>query len=145
MNAPVRWQPNRTVSAAAQSSRPGWPLPALGKAVLRGAAARCPSCGQTRLFDGYLRVTPVCGVCGAPLGSARADDAPPYFTILIAGHLIVPLMLLFQNLADPSDMLTAGIFLPLTAALTIGLLRPVKGATVGLMMKLGLMKADAED
>ena len=36
------------------------------------------------------------------------------------------------------------IFLPGTLALVVILIRPVKGATVGLMMKLGMMKPHAE-
>ena len=39
--------------------------------------------------------------CGAPLGLARADDAPPYFTILITGHIVVPLMLLVDRMSEP--------------------------------------------
>ena len=31
-------------------------------------------------------MVPECQNCGAPLGLARADDAPPYFTILIVGQ-----------------------------------------------------------
>lgn len=144
MNAPIRWRPNR-VAPAPGSASAGWPMPGLATAVGRGLRARCPSCGKTHLFQGYLRVMPECSVCGAPLGLARADDAPPYFTIMIVGHILVPSMLLFQRFADPSDLLTAGIFLPLALVLTIGLLRPVKGGTVGLMMKMGLMKADADE
>ena len=31
--------------------------------------------------------------CGEALGHIRADDLPPYATILLVGHLIVPLVL----------------------------------------------------
>jgi uncharacterized protein (DUF983 family) len=134
----MSWRPDRRASA------PSWTLPPLGTALGRGLLNRCPSCGQTRLFDGYLRVTAVCSNCGAPLGLARADDAPPYFTILIVGHIVVPLMLWMQMATDPPDWLLAAIFLPLTAMLCLALLRPVKGATVGLMLKLGLLKSDTE-
>lgn len=143
MNAPVRWQANRTVPAPGSAAP--WPMPPLAKAVGRGLLCRCPSCGRTRLFAGYLRVTPECARCGAPLGLARADDAPPYFTILIVGHIVVPSMLLFQRMEDPSDLLMGAIFLPLALVLTLALLRPVKGGTVGLMMKMGLMKAEGDE
>jgi uncharacterized protein (DUF983 family) len=142
MNAPVRWQPDR---AAAASIAAKWPMPTMSTAIFRGLRAKCPSCGQARLFQGYLTVTPECPVCSAPLGLARADDAPPYFTILIVAHVLVPSMLLFQGAFDPSDLTMACVFLPAALALTLGLLRPVKGGTVGLMMKLGLMKSDADE
>lgn len=139
MNAPVRWQPDRSPRPVSTGT---FPMPALGTALGRGLAGRCPSCGRTRLFAGYLRVTAVCPVCDALLGAARADDAPPYFTILVVGHIVVPSMLLLQRMEDLSDLAMAAIFLPLTAALSLLLLRPIKGATVGLMLKLGLMKSE---
>ena len=138
MMAPIRWQPDRTVP------KPPWPVPSLGIALGRGLLGRCPVCGKGRVFDGFLRVVPQCEHCAAPLGLARADDAPPYFTILIVGHVVIPAMLIMQKLADPSNWLLAAIFLPLTVILAVGLIRPVKGATVGLMLSFNMLKSDAE-
>ena len=138
MMAPIRWQPDRTVP------KPPWPVPSLGIALGRGLLGRCPVCGKGRVFDGFLRVVPQCEHCAAPLGLARADDAPPYFTILIVGHIVIPAMLIVQKLADPSNWLLAAIFLPLTVILAVGLIRPIKGATVGLMLSFNMLKSDAE-
>ncbi|MCL2428000.1 MAG: DUF983 domain-containing protein [Alphaproteobacteria bacterium] len=132
--APIRWQPDRVTPVQDP------PLPPLLTAVGRGLLGRCPSCGQTHLFNGYLKVVSECRNCGAPLGSARADDAPPYFTILIVGHIIVPIMFLVDRHLEPPLWLMAAIFLPLTLALTLALLRPIKGGTVGLMLKLGMVR-----
>src|SRR6202044_1253592 len=71
---PVRWEPDRTPKL------PPWPLPTLGTAIGRGLLGRCPACGKSHLFNGFLRVVTECTNCHAPLGLARADDAPPYFT-----------------------------------------------------------------
>jgi uncharacterized protein (DUF983 family) len=92
------------------------------------------------VFQGFLRVTAVCPHCAAPLGQARADDAPPYFTIVIVGHLVVAAMVLVQRGWNPSTAMMTAIFVPLTMALALGLLRPIKGATVGVMLTMGLMK-----
>ena len=135
----TRWQPNRTAAAPSAS-----PLPPLPTAVGRGLVNRCPGCGKTSLFQGYLRVTPVCPNCGAPLGLARADDAPPYFTILIVGHIVLPLMFWYDHSRSPSVWTLAAIFLPMTLILSVALLRPIKGGTVGLMLKLGLLKPDSD-
>ena len=132
--APIRWQPDRV--RAPQDPA----LPPLLTAIGRGLLCRCPSCGQAHLFNGYLRVVSECRNCGAPLGRARADDAPPYFTILIVGHIVVPIMFLVDRRLEPPLWLMAAIFLPLTLALTLALLRPIKGGTVGLMLKLGLVR-----
>ena len=136
--APIRWQPDRTTPP------PPWPVPSLATAMGRGLMGRCPACGKGRLFDGFLRVVAQCTNCGAPLGLARADDAPPYFTILIVGHIVIPAMLIMQKMSDPPTWLLSVIFVPLTIMLALGLLRPVKGATVGLMLTFNMLKSDVE-
>ena len=136
--APIRWQPDRTVP------KPPWAVPHLGTAMGRGFHGRCPSCGRGRLFSGFLRVVPECEHCHAPLGLARADDAPPYFTILIVGHIVIPAMLIMQKMSDPPLWLLSVIFLPLTLALSLALLRPIKGAIVGLMLCFNMLKPDPE-
>ena len=136
--APIRWQPDRT------TPKPPWPVPSLATALGRGLLGRCPVCGKGRVFDGFLRVVPLCEHCAAPLGLARADDAPPYFTILIVGHIVIPAMLIMQIQADPPTWLLSAIFVPLTVILAIGLIRPIKGATVGLMLSFNMLKTDAE-
>ena len=95
---PTRWQPDR---AAAPNA---WPQPPLLTAIGRGLAGRCPACGKSRLFSGFLRVTDVCANCGAPLGLARADDAPPYFTIFITGHIVVPLLYTVDRMGEPPSV-----------------------------------------
>ena len=136
--APVRWQPDRTPEP------PPWPVPSLFTAMGRGLRGRCPACGKGRLFAGFLRVAPECGHCHAPLGLARADDGPPYFTILIVGHIVIPAMLIMQKTSDPPTWLLSTIFIPLTIVLALGLIRPVKGATVGLMLSFNMLKSDVE-
>src|SRR5262245_60164994 len=51
--------------------------------MLRGAALKCPACGQGAMFRRYLKVFDACPRCGEELHHHRADDAPPYFTIVI--------------------------------------------------------------
>ena len=132
--APTRWQPNR-----ASGPPPLWPVPPLATALGRGLLGRCPACGKTHLFNGFLRVVDVCAVCHAPLGSARADDAPPYFVILITAHVVVPLILVMQRMGDPSNLELTAIFVPLTLVLSLGLLRPVKGGVLAVMVTTGML------
>lgn len=133
-NAPTRWQPDRSPKL------PPWPMPPMLTAMTRGARGLCPACGQTRCFIGYLRVVPVCVVCSAPLGELRADDAPPYFTIFIVGHVVIGLMFAIDRAYAPAFWLQAVIWIPITIVMSMALLRPIKGATLGLMLKLGFMK-----
>jgi len=136
---PTRWQPDRSVATNA------WPHPPLATAIGRGLLCRCPGCGKTHLFNGFLKVAAACTNCGAPLGLARADDAPPYFTILITGHIIVPLMVLVDRASSPPIWVLSATFLPLTVIVALGLLRPIKGGTVGLMLNLNMLKSDVNE
>jgi uncharacterized protein (DUF983 family) len=106
----------------------------------RGACGKCPNCGGGRLFRGYLKVVESCRACEAKLGLLRADDAPPYFTILIVGHIVVPLMLMLERAYAPSLLLQTAIWVPVTLVLSLALLRPVKGATVGVMTACGMLQ-----
>jgi uncharacterized protein (DUF983 family) len=105
------------------------PRPLL-RSLVRGFRGACPHCGKGAIFRGYLKPALVCPACMEDLTHQRADDAPPYFTMVIVGHLLVPLMLAAQFATDFSAATYLAIWLPVTALLTLGLLRPVKGAII---------------
>jgi uncharacterized protein (DUF983 family) len=117
------------------------------RAMLRAAAGRCPSCGKGRLFTRYLKVADRCGSCNEALHHHRADDAPPYFTIFIAGPLLVPLVLAVEKAFVPPLWLHAALWGPATIVTCLALLPPVKGAVVGLQWALYMhgFDPDAED
>jgi uncharacterized protein (DUF983 family) len=99
----------------------------------RGAGGRCPNCGTGAVFDGYLKVRSSCAACGHALDTYRADDAPPYFTIFIVGHIIVGAMVMLDRFVLLPLWGQAALWLPLTLFLTLALLRPIKGAVLGVM------------
>jgi uncharacterized protein (DUF983 family) len=99
-------------------------------ALLRGFTGRCPNCGRGKLFRAYLKVVDRCAVCGEDFSHHRADDAPAYFVILIVGHLVVPWVLIVEEVFAPSYWVHAAIWLPLIIGLSLGLLQPVKGTIV---------------
>jgi len=115
------------------ASRPERPL---GDAILRGLSSRCPACGEGKLFDGYLAVQHACPSCGEELHHHRADDAPPYFTILIVGHLIVSLVLGVEVAFKPPLWIHFMLWIPLTIISALAVLRPIKGGVVGLQWAL---------
>jgi len=106
------------------------------RSMLRGARGVCPNCGEGRLFYRYLKVNEQCPNCAEALHHQRADDAPPYFTIFIAGHLLVPALLAFERALTPPLWLHAAIWLPVTVALCMAMLPLVKGAIVNLQWAL---------
>jgi uncharacterized protein (DUF983 family) len=104
----------------------------LGLAIRRGFIGRCPNCGQGKLFGAYLKVNPRCPFCGEDLSHQRADDAPPYLTMLIVGHVIVAGVLAAEDIFPQSPLwLDALIWLWLTLILSLALLPRIKGALVG--------------
>jgi uncharacterized protein (DUF983 family) len=134
----MRWEPDRAAPALPYAPPPFFT--ALG----RGAMNRCPVCGQGKVFRGFLKVVPECEACHAPLGRLRADDAPPYFTILLVGHILVPMVLWVEKAWQPPMWLHMALWLPLfTIACTLAL-RPVKGAVVGWMIRLGIGGAEGD-
>lgn len=104
----------------------------LGLAVRRGFIGRCPNCGRGKLFRSYLKVNSRCPVCNEDLSHQRADDAPPYLTMLIVGHVIVAGVLAAEDMFPQSPLwLDALIWLWLTVLLSLALLPRIKGALVG--------------
>jgi uncharacterized protein (DUF983 family) len=114
----------------------GKPKRSVFQAMFRGALGRCPACGEGRLFKRYLKVADHCPACNEALHHHRADDAPPYFAILIAGHLLVPLLIAFEVAFRPALWIHVAIWVPVTLAVCLALLPVVKGAIVGLQWAL---------
>ena len=106
------------------------------QAMRKGAALRCPSCGEKTMFDGYLKVADSCSSCGQELHHHRADDAPPYLTIFVVGHIIVPLMLLVEKLYHPEMWVHWAIWPVLSIVMAGAMLPVLKGAFVGLQWAL---------
>ena len=102
----------------------------------RGFSKRCPACGTGPLFTGYLGTKPRCTHCGEDLHHQRADDAPPYFTMMLVGHTVVPLLLLVEKFWRPDLRIHFAIWLPLTLIMTLWLLPRVKGAIIGMQWSL---------
>jgi uncharacterized protein (DUF983 family) len=98
----------------------------------RGLRLKCPSCGRGKLFAGYTRTRPCCENCGLDLTGHRADDAPPYITILIVGHLIIPLALAVKQVFDPPLGVQFAIWLPVVILSALWLLPVAKGGFIGL-------------
>jgi uncharacterized protein (DUF983 family) len=80
----------------------------LKTAIRRAVLGRCPACNVGRLFRGYLKQVENCEACGERFGHIRADDAAPWGTIILVGHVFLP----FAFMVDVD-------FMPLWAAMTM--------------------------
>ncbi|WP_350334622.1 DUF983 domain-containing protein [Coralliovum pocilloporae] len=102
----------------------------------RGMRFKCPKCGEGSAFKSFLKVADNCNHCNEDLSHHRADDAPPYFTVLILGHIIIFPVLWLEATYEPSLWVHTAIWGPLSVLLTLAFLRPIKGSIVGLQWAL---------
>ncbi len=121
-----------------QPTQPGLDPAFLFASMRRGFRRVCPKCGQGHLFVGYLTPRPVCESCGVDTGKIYTADIAPYFTILVVGHLIVPALLVSEQLAHPNLWLQAATWPTLALLLTLWFLPRIKGCIMGLMWALGM-------
>ena len=82
------------------------------------------------MFRAFLKVADRCTACEEDLHHQRADDAPAYFVILAVGHIVLSLTLSVELAFTPPYWVHLAMWLPLTLALSLGLLQPFKGAIV---------------
>jgi uncharacterized protein (DUF983 family) len=105
------------------------------RTFVRGALGRCPKCGRGKLFRRYLKIVDRCSACGEPYGHYRADDGAPWLTILVVGHITVPLILVTEETFQPPQWVEFVVYLPLLVLLTLGLLPRCKGVIVAILWK----------
>src|ERR1700744_5099530 len=65
-------------------------------AVGRALMGRCPACGKGKLMRSYLKQVDTCSACGESLGQIRADDAAPWATIILVGHVFLPMAFMVE-------------------------------------------------
>ncbi|MGA8612187.1 MAG: DUF983 domain-containing protein [Xanthobacteraceae bacterium] len=116
--------------------------PSTPTALIRGVLGRCPRCGQGRLLHHYLKIVDHCSICGEPYGHFRTDDAAPWLTILVVGHMTVPIILICELNFQLPLWLALVIYLPLIVGLTLMLLPRCKGVIAALMWA---MKAEGSE
>jgi uncharacterized protein (DUF983 family) len=111
------------------------PRPLL-RSMTRGWRFRCPACGEGRLFCAFLKPVDHCEDCGEAIHHQRADDLPPYLGIFIVGHIVVAGYLAGERMFELTSWQHLAIWTPITLAMTLALMQPLKGAVIGLQWSL---------
>lgn len=109
-----------------------------GLYLMRGLCSRCPACGKGKLFRAFVKVADSCSECGEAFHHHRADDFPAYLTIVLIGHLVVPLAMYVEIAFAPDYWVHAAIWAPMVLLLSIGTLQPLKGLIVALQWHMGM-------
>ena len=108
------------------AERATWP------AMKLGMAGKCPSCGEGKLFKKFTTINDACPSCGLNIDGHRADDAPPYVTIMIVGHVAIPIALMVERVYAPSLTLQLIFWSIVMIAMSLWLLPVAKGTLINL-------------
>ena len=100
--------------------------------VQAGLRGLCPRCGNRTLFAGLATFAPRCRACELDFAAFNVGDGPAAFLIFIVGGLVVGLAIALELGVSPPWWVHVLLWLPLTAILTVGLLRIGKGLLLAL-------------
>jgi uncharacterized protein (DUF983 family) len=103
----------------------------------RTLLGRCPKCGIGQLFVSYLKPVACCAACGEPYGHIRSDDAAPWLTILVVGHVAVPIILAFETWTSWPLWISMTVWPLLALVLALALLPRAKGLLMGVLWFTG--------
>jgi uncharacterized protein (DUF983 family) len=112
-------------------------LPKYMPIIRRGLRRRCPQCGEGRIFKGYLSIYEECPTCRESFKGIRTDDAAPWATILVVGHLtapVVPIAVKYDVATMPLTLIMVGWVL----ILSLAILPLMKGVFVGLNWRFNI-------
>ncbi len=114
------------------------------RSIFRGVLKRCPNCGKGRIFGRYIKPEEHCQACQEPLGHYRTDDFAPWLTIIVIGHVLVPIIYGIELIYTPPLWLHMVLWGPLIILLVLVLLPHAKGACLGFMWALGLSGSEKQ-
>lgn len=100
-----------------------------------GLSARCPRCGEGRLYQSMLKPVDHCAVCMLDMSFAEEGDGPAVLVILLLGFVIAGLALAVHYLIGPPVWVHLILWLPVTLVLAIVSLRAMKGVMIAAQFK----------
>ena len=107
--------------------------PSMLSILARGLQRKCPHCGEGEVLSGYVTMVPACAVCFESFAHISADDAPPWLSIIVVGHIMISLVMTIEmNFKFP--MLAEAAFMVAMAGALTALLMPVsKGVVIAVL------------
>ena len=106
-------------------------------AARRAILGRCPCCGKGKLFRAYLKQVDNCAACGESFGAIRADDAAPWLTIIIVGHIFIPLMLVVVAMSTIPTWASAVLWSCVFILLSLAILPRAKALFIAILWLTG--------
>jgi uncharacterized protein (DUF983 family) len=87
----------------------------------------CPDCGAKTLFAGPISFSSHCPACGLNYSVFNVGDGPAALLTMVLGALIIILAFMLEIAVDPPFWVHAILWVPLTVALVLLMLRFSKG------------------
>ncbi len=100
-----------------------------------GLTGKCPRCGTGELFEGFLGLKNNCEVCGLDYSKADSGDGPAVFVIFIVGFVAVAIAFVARFVWGAPFGLAFLISGGAAIALSLALLRPIKGTLIALQYR----------
>jgi uncharacterized protein (DUF983 family) len=98
-------------------------------------AARCPRCGQGKMFSGLLAVSRRCEVCGLDIDARPAGDGPVVLVMLLLGAILVTAAFWVEFHLEPPLWVHAVVWPIVAVPLALVLMRPLKALFVALQYR----------
>ena len=103
------------------------PTPNTPSVLEHAALGLCPRCAARTLFTGPVRFTARCSACDLDLDQFNVGDGPAAFLVMIVGAIVTIGAISLELGMHPPFWVHILLWVPITAALVVGLLRIAKG------------------
>ena len=117
----------------------------LMRVLISGILKKCPKCSHGKIFSGYLKINNNCSKCNEDLSIYRTDDFGPWLSIVLAGHIVVPLVLSAEQAFAPDLWLQALIWIPFSLTIVLYLLPISKSICLAIMWRLKMKNEEIND
>ena len=85
-----------------------------------------------------------CAACHEPFGHVRSDDAAPWLSILVVGHITLPIILLVERHTLWPLWATMTVWPVFTLGLTLAILPRAKGLLLSIIWATGAPGSERE-
>ncbi len=116
--------------------------PSLALSALQG---RCPKCGQSGLFQGFLAIRPSCPACGEDFRAADTGDGPAVFVMFFVGAVTVPMAIVLGMGLGLDPIATIALTSFAAIGLSAAVLRPFKATLFVLQWRHKAQEARLSD
>ncbi|WP_213980669.1 DUF983 domain-containing protein [Sphingomonas sp. dw_22] len=97
-----------------------------------GLKGCCPRCGARTLFVGFVKFADKCPNCGLDFSAFNVGDGPVVFLTLGIGALVTAMALWVEFTFQPGLLIHILLWVPITLALVVVMLRFSKGLLLAL-------------